>query len=81
MRFILNEFLTPILEENESYAIRFYSNADIYIIEVLKDTSVVKTVEVSKNDLETELTYLRNDYQTADCREYQAGERDDDNEL
>ena len=69
----LKEFLTPILEENESYRIEYWFNEDSnnYSIVVLnKNDEEVKQVQVdNKMDLGVELNYLKNDYQISDVQE------------
>ena len=69
----LKEFLTPILEENESYRIEYWFDEDSnnYSIVVLnKNDEEVKQVQVdNKMDLGVELNYLKNDYQISDVQE------------
>jgi len=68
----LLEFLTPILEENEQYHIRYQKEGDRWSIKVLNDSDDVLKQLYCNNVVERdrELEYLKNDYQTMDCCEY-----------
>lgn len=68
----LNEFLSPILEENEQYHIRYKKENNKWKIQVLdsSDNEVQKLYCNSLLDRDRELNYLKNDYQTMDCCEY-----------
>ena len=68
----LLEFLTPILEENEQYHIRYQQENDKWLIQVLddNDNEIKQTYCDNLIDRDRELEYLKNDYQTMDCCEY-----------